>query len=58
MEKLTITDINKLENKDIKKMTGTVEFTSAVSMGIFIKKIRHLNRKYEADYTNFSITFN
>jgi hypothetical protein len=58
MAKLTITDIEKLKDKDIKNMSGEVEFSSAVSMGMFVKKIRKLSLNYTADYAKFSINFN
>jgi len=57
MEKLTYTEVHELELSDINKMSGTIEFSSAVTMGEFIKKARNLKKTYEADYAKFTITF-
>lgn len=58
MVKLTTTDVEKLEKKDIINMSDTIHFSSSVSMAKFVKKLNPLHKSYTADYTNFSITFN
>lgn len=57
MAKLTFKDITELKRSDILNMSGTIEFSGAVTMAAFVKKLNPLQRDYEADYTKFTITF-
>lgn len=57
MKKLTFKDIKELKDVDILTMTGIIEFSGAVTMAEFVKKLNPLHKAYEADYANFTIKF-